>query len=250
MFEIISPDPFLKPYIRQMEWLASFNLAYTREFKAPTEEEMRMEEYGEKIKKLIQEKVDLQGIIRTFREINIGDLYQLKQLDKMEDEDKARALEKMLKSEISVNIDLNPTYQKFSARLVRIKKDFEENQIDLDKKIKDLQKLREDLLDKRDEAKKLGYNLQEYGLYVISHEFLEDIEKNKEVKPFIQDMVEMIGGTIDTGWQESSKKEEFLKDIKRKLTKLILKDYKDKIKVKDFAKYINRIIDVVQRKFQ
>lgn len=248
MFEIISPDPFLKPYVRKVEWLASFNLAYTREFKAQTEEEIRMEEYGEKIKKLIQEKIDLQGIIRTFREINIGDLYQLKQLEKMEDEDKARALEKMLKSEISINLDTNPTYEKFSARLMKIKKDFEDNQIDLDKKIKELQKLREDLVDKRDEAKKLGYNLQEYGVFVISQEFIEDID-SKETKPFIQDMVEAITETLDTDWQESSKKEEFIKEIRRKLTKLILKDYQEKIKIKDFAKYLNRIIDVIQRKF-
>ncbi|MFA5925623.1 MAG: type I restriction endonuclease subunit R [Parcubacteria group bacterium] len=249
MFEIISPDPFLKPYIRQVEWLTSFSLAYNREFKAPTEEEIRMEEYGEKIKQLIQEKVDLQGIIRTFKEISITDLYQMKQLEKMEAEDKARALEKMLKSEISINIETNPTYHKFSERLVKIKRDFEDNQIDLDKKIQELWKLREDLVDKRDEAKKLGYNLQEYGVYVISQEFLENIETNKEIKPFIQDMVEAITETLDKGWQESSKREEFVKEIKRKLTKLILKDYKDKIQVRDFPKYINRIIDVVQRKF-
>lgn len=248
MFEIISPDPFLKPYVRQVEWLASFYIAYTREFKAQTDEEIRMEEYGEKIKKLIQEKIDLQGIIRTFREINIGDLYQIKQLEKMEDEDKARALEKMLKNEISINIDTNPTYEKFSERLMKIKKDFEDNQIDLDKKIKELQKLREDLVDKRDEAKKLGYNLQEYGIYVISQDFIENID-GKETKPFIQDMVEAITKTLDTGWQESSKKEEFIKEIRRKLTKLILKDYQGKIEIKDFPKYLNRIIDVIQRKF-
>jgi hypothetical protein len=62
-------------------------------------------------------------------------------------------------------------------------------------------------------------------------------------------MTEMIKGSLDEGWQESAKKEEFLRDIKRNLTKLILKDYGDKVKVKDFAKYLNRIIDVVQRKF-
>jgi len=248
MFEIISPDPFLKPYIRQVEWLTSFHFAYVREFKAPTEEEIRMEEYGEKIKKLIQEKIDLQGIIRTFKEINIGDLYQIKQLEKMEGEDKARALEKMLKNEISINVDTNPTYHKFSERLIKIKKDFEDNQIDLAKKIQELQKLREDLVEKRDEAKKLGYNLQEYGVYIISQEFIEN-KDSEDVKPFIQDMVEAITETLDKGWQESSKREEFIKDIKRKLTKLVLKDYGDKIKVKDFAKYLNRIIDVVQRKF-
>jgi hypothetical protein len=62
-------------------------------------------------------------------------------------------------------------------------------------------------------------------------------------------MVEAITDTLDTGWQESSKKEEFIKEIRRKLTKLILKDYQEKIKIKDFAKYLNRIIDVIQRKF-
>lgn len=248
MFEILSPDPFLKPYVRNIEWLTSFQIAYNREFKKATDEEISMEEYGEKIKKLIQEKVDLQGIIKTFREINIGDLYTIKQLEKMEGEDKARALEKMLKNEISINIDTNPTYEKFSQRLMKIKKDFEENQIDLDKKIKELQKLREELVDKRDEAKKLGFTLQEYGLYVISHDFVKNIE-SKEAKNFIHDMTEEITDVVDEGWKESSKKEEFIKEIKRRLTKLIIKDYKDKIEISDFPKYLNRIIDIIQKKF-
>lgn len=249
MFEIISPDPFLKPYVRQVEWLTSFHIAYTREFRNQTEEEIQTEEYGEKVKKLIQEEVNLEGIIRTFREINIGDLYQIKQLEKLEDEDKARALEKMLKNEISINIDTNPTYSKFSERLSKIKKDFEDNQIDLDKKIQELQKLRKEMVSKRDEAKKLGFTLQEYGIYAISHDYIDNIEDNKKIKPFIQDITQAILDTVDEGWQESSKKEEFIKEIKRRLTKIALKDYKDTIKINDFSKYINRIIDIVQRKF-
>jgi hypothetical protein len=248
MFEILSPDPFLQSHVRHIEWLTSFQIAYIRELKKATDEEILMDEYGEKIKKLIQEKVDLTGIIKTFREINIGDLYIIKQLEKMEGEDKARALEKMLKNEISINIDTNPTYEKFSARLMKIKKDFEENQIDLGKKIKELQKLREDLMDKRDEAKKLGFTLQEYGLYVISHDFVKNFD-GKNAKAFIHDMTEEITDVVDEGWKESSKKEEFVKEIKRRLTKLIIKDYKGKVEIADFPKYLNRIMDIVQKKF-
>jgi len=54
---------------------------------------------------------------------------------------------------------------------------------------------------------------------------------------------------LDEGWQDSSKREEFLKEAKRTLQELILKDYKDQIKISDFNKYLNRLIDIVIKKF-
>lgn len=49
----------------------------------------------------------------------------MERLNKMDDEEKALNLEKMLKQEISLNIDTNPAYKKFSERLSAIRKEFE-----------------------------------------------------------------------------------------------------------------------------
>jgi hypothetical protein len=50
-------------------------------------------------------------------------------------------------------------------------------------------------------------------------------------------------------WQESSKREEFLKEVKRIVQELVLREYRDQVKVADFHKYLNRLVDIVVKKF-
>jgi hypothetical protein len=205
-------------------------------------------EYGEHIKKLIQEKIDYEGITKNFRELNVHDLATLNKLDKLPDEEKALNLEKMLKREISINIDTHPAFKKFSERLIAIRAEFEKHQIDLAERIKRYYELLNDIKTKTEEAKELGYTLHEYGLYAISQEFVGEADPVL-LKEFIKEMARRLETALDAGWQDSSKREEFLKEAKRTLQELILKDYREKIKVADFQKYLNRLIDVVIRKF-
>lgn len=248
LFEILSPDPFLFEYIKKFEWLTSFYLAFVKEFQADGINSFSLVEYGEKIKKLIQDKIDYEGITKNFRELNIHDLAALQKLDKMDDEEKALNLEKMLKREISINLDTNPAFKKFSERLSDIRKEFEKHQIDLAERIKRYQNLMNDIKTKMEEAKELGYSLKEYGLYVISEEFLGDTNKDL-VREFIKELSYKLENILDEGWQESSKREEFLKEVKRTIQELILKEYKGKIIISDFHKYLNRLIDVIVKKF-
>ena len=90
--------------------------------------------------------------------------------------------------------------------------------------------------------------MKEYGLFVISEEFVET-KDDKLVKEFIKNMTSRLEGVLDGGWQESSKRDEFLKEVKRTLQEVILKDYKDKIKINDFHRYLNRLVDIVIKKF-
>jgi predicted transcriptional regulator len=154
----------------------------------------------------------------------------------------------MLKREISINIDAHPAFKKFSERLGAIRDEFEKHQIDLAERIKRYQELMKDIKTKADEAKDLGYNLQEYGLFVISEEFIQETDPDV-MKEFIKDMASRLEKVLDTNWQASSKREEFVKEAKRTLQELILKDYKSSIKATDFHKYLNRLMDIVVRKF-
>jgi type I restriction enzyme R subunit len=248
LFEILSPDPFLMEYIRRFEWVTSFYLAFVKEFQDDGVDAFSLAEYGEKIKALIQDKIDYEGITKNFRELNVHDLATLNKLDKLPDEEKALNLEKMLKREISINVDTHPAFKKFGERLIAIRVEFEKHQIDLAERIKRYYELLNDIKTKTEEAKELGYTLHEYGLYVISQEFLTETEPVL-VKEFIKEMAHRLEEVLDVGWQDSSKREEFLKEAKRTLQELILKDYRDRIKVPDFQKYLNRLIDVVIRKF-
>lgn len=248
LFEILSPDPFLMPYLRRFEWITSFYLAFVKEFQQDGIESFPLAEYGEKIKSLIQDKIDYEGITKNFRELSVHDVAAMNRLDEMNEEEKALNLEKMLKREISINIDTHPAFKKFSERLGAIRDEFEKHQIDLAERIKRYQELMKDIKTKADEAKDLGYNLQEYGLFVISEEFIQGTDPDV-MREFIKDMASRLEKVLDTNWQVSSKREEFVKEAKRTLQELILKDYKPSIKATDFHKYLNRLMDIVVRKF-
>ena len=203
---------------------------------------------NEQIQKLIQENLDYEGITKSFRELNINDIYTLERLDKMDDEEKALNLEKMLKQEISINLDTNPVFQKFSERLSAIRKEFEQHQIDLSERIKRYYELMNDIKSKSDEAKEMGLNLREYGLFVISQEYLPEAGQSTTIS-FSKDLAKRLEEILDEGWQNSSKREEFLKGVKQTIQELILLDYKDKIQVQDFPKFLNRLVDIVIKKF-
>ncbi len=247
LFEILSPDPFLKKHVRTFEWLTSVYLAFDKEYGVRQSDAELLAEYGEKVKLLIQKRVDYEGITKNFRELNVNDLYTMERLNKMDDEEKALNLEKMLKQEISINVDTNPAYKKFSERLSLIRREFEKHQIDLSERIKRYQELLEDIKQKGDEAKELGYSLKEYGLFVISEEFV--LGEKEVVREFIQDMTKRFEDILDKGWQESSKRDEFLKETKRIVQELVLREYKNRVKVAEFQKYLNRLIDIVIKKF-
>lgn len=249
LFEFLSPDPFLKPHLRSFEWVTSFYLAFLKEFRSEDDRYL-LEEYGEKVRKLIQGSsiIDYEGITKNFRELRVNDLYTLERLKGMDEEEKALNLEKMLKQEISVNLDEDPAYQKFSERLTAIRREFEQNQIDLAERIRRYEELMKDIKSKGEEAKELGLDLKEYALYVISGEFVEG-EQEEVVKEFVKELRLRIEDDLDAGWQESSKRDAFIKDIKQALQELILRDYKDRLVVKDFPKFLNRLVDIIIKKF-
>jgi type I restriction enzyme R subunit len=250
LFEILSPDPFLANYIEFFEWITSVYIAFINEFKS---EELFLStatfgDYGEKVKDLIRNSIDYEGITKNFRELRVGDIYSLQKLEQMDDEEKALNLEKMLKQEISINLDTNSAFLKFSERLSAIRKEFEQHQIDLSQRIKKYYELLENIQEKENEANELGLDLRDYGLFVISQEFIKNLNQ-KDLINFVNDVSKRLHTTLDEGWQNSSKREEFLKMAKQMIQEILLKEYKDKIVVTDFSQFLNRLIDIIIKRF-
>lgn len=247
LFEILSPDPFLIDYLRKFEWLASFYIAFIKEYRSE-ESSHGLSEYGGKMQKLIQSSVDYEGITKNFRELRINDIYTLERLEKMDDEEKAVNLEKMLKREISINIETNPVFRKFSERLMAIRTAFEQNQIDLAERIKAYFELMKDIKQVGNKAKDMGLDLKEYSIFTITEGFSEDASKENLIE-FAKVVTARVDEILDKEWQESSKREAFLKDVKREVQILILKEFKERIRIKDFQKYLNELTDLIIKKF-
>ena len=66
---------------------------------------------------------------------------------------------------------------------------------------------------------------------------------------FVQDLTRNLRNILDSGWQETAKKEEFIKGVKQQLQMLLLRDYKDKVVVDDFPKLMNRLVDIIVKNF-
>ncbi len=249
LFEFLSPDPFLKPSIRPFEWVTGFYLAFLKEFRSEDDKYL-LEEYGEKVRALIQKSniIDYEGITKNFRELRVNDLYTLERLKGMDEEEKALNLEKMLKQEISINLDENPVFVKFSERLTSIRRQFEQNQIDLAERIRRYEELMSDIKTKAEEAKELGLDLKEYALYVISQEFVKDT-KGEEIQKFVKEVRIRVEADLDAGWQESSKRDVFVKNTKQTLQELIWKDFGNLTKDIERNQLLNRLVDVIIKKF-
>ena len=169
-------------------------------------------------------------------------------MSKDEEEDKAIALEKMIKSEITLNSEINPVFQKFSEKLLVIKKEFEQNQIDLAERIRQYYELIGEIKEKSGEAGRLGLDMREYGIYLISSDYVGD-PNSPELINLSHDISSRLTGLLDGGWQDSSKREEFIKTVKQIVQEVVLKNYRGKIQIQDFPKFLNRLVDVVVKRF-
>lgn len=250
LFEFLAPDPFLKSYIRTFEWLSSVYIAFLKEFRDKSDAHV-LKGFGEKVKQLIVANVEYEGITKNFRTLRLEDIYTLQQLSEMEDTDeKARQLEKLLKSEISEHVETNPNFQKFSERLRSIKEEFEKHQIDLSERIKLYKQMIDDVKSAHDQAAESGMDLRVYGLYLLTKEFAAGADDNA-----VREFATELGATLDDkvldrNWQESSKRDLFVKEIKRTILELTLKTHRDKLVISDFPKFQNRLTDAVVKSFK
>lgn len=87
-----------------------------------------------------------------------------------------------------------------------------------------------DIKSKGDEAKELGLDLREFGLFTLSQEFTKDTDQ-QTLLDFVHEIANRLSNILDEGWQNSSKREEFIKSAKQALQEIILKEYKGKINV-------------------
>ena len=106
----------------------------------------------------------------------------------------------------------------------------------------------EDIKNRGEEAKKIGLDMKEYGLFLITKEFSGDSD-DKNIISFVQDLTKNLRDILDEGWQETAKKEEFIKSVKQQIQELILRNYRDKVTIDDFPKLMNRLVDVVVKNF-
>lgn len=252
LYEVISPDPYLAPFARKVEWFACFYVAFRKEFeKSDLDARGLVNEYGAKLKALIQDKVDYEGITKNYTPVRLDEMVAMNKSTYDEsEEEKAKALERGLSYEISINLDTSPVFKTFSQRLKQIKEEFEKHQLTLQETLKQFYELRDDIKKVQNEAVDLGLNLSQFALYALAKEegYLQDQETGA-LKEYVVELDRYLKDLLPYGWQDDMRREDFLKDIKRNVQMMLLQEYKDRLIIIDFSKYLNRLVDVVLKKY-
>jgi type I restriction enzyme R subunit len=249
LFEFLAPDPFLKPHARLFEWLCGVYIAFTAEYRNDKDSHL-LKDFGAKARQLVRDNVEYEGITKTFRTLRLDDIYSLQQLDHMDEHEQAAALERILKTEISGQIETNPQFQKFSQRLAAIRDEFEKHQIDLSERIKQYKQMMDDMKKASDEAAKSGMSLKDYGLYMLTLELAPDAADDEARAYAVELGRRLTDEVLDKGWQDSSKRDYFIKEIKRAILEVTLKDFRDRLGKFDFPKLQNRLTDQIIKYFR
>jgi hypothetical protein len=147
-------------------------------------------------------------------------------------------------------VETNPHFQKFSERLRTIRDHFEQGQLDLSERIKQYKALLDDVKSAHDEAKASGMELRTYSLYLLVKDFAKESD-DSTVREYAIELTHILDdGVLDKNWQNSSKYDLFVKNIKRTILELTLKGYKDRLKIDNFSKFQNRITDAIIKTFK
>jgi len=74
-FEMLQGEPFLRGYLTDYEWLVQIYVAYNRDLRKISVNELKIEELSRKTIKLIQETINVKKIEESFPVINIDEKY-------------------------------------------------------------------------------------------------------------------------------------------------------------------------------
>ncbi|TAK28843.1 MAG: HsdR family type I site-specific deoxyribonuclease [Chloroflexota bacterium] len=118
LFETLQPDEFLRPFLKDYEWLCKFYMLYRKKF-YPKEHFEITEEDGAKTRQLIREHVDVKEIEDEFPTYKLDENYLTKIRD-MKLDAKALDIEAMLDAEIRIRLDEDEDIRPLSERLKRI----------------------------------------------------------------------------------------------------------------------------------
>jgi hypothetical protein len=121
---------------------------------------------------------------------------------------------------------------------------------DLSERIKGYKDLLDDIKSAHDEAESSGMPLKTYSLYLLTKDFSGDTDDDI-VREYVSELTQRLDDQVlDVNWQESSKYDLFIKNVKRAILELTLKDYRERLSISDFSKFQNRITDAVIKTFK
>lgn len=165
IYEILSPDEFLRNYIKDYQLLLQVYKIIYNTFNPEAERKKIQRDILKKTEKLIEENVELRTIVDSLPVYEINkDISNLIKADKLSDRVKVVNLNRSLVIYIDENKETQPFLLSISERIEEIINQLKERQKSVESVLDELTKLSEEIAGSREEQMKSGLTKEEFSI--------------------------------------------------------------------------------------
>ena len=200
LWEAISPNPGLRPYRMQYQWLVTIYELYMEEFRRAN---FDVEFYAAQTRKLLKESTMLLDFRGHLPEIAIDADYLTKlQETKLSPSDKAEKIIRDIETMIRTNQNTSAIYIEFQERLDALIRQKNANTIEIEGLLKKLSELYTEVDEAIEIPKRMGFdNKGTFEIYQIIKNSIENFSEEL-VRDYAEELTRRILSKIYIGWQE------------------------------------------------
>ena len=200
LWEAISPNPGLRPYRTQYQWLVTIYELYMEEFRRAN---FDVEFYAAQTRKILNESAMLLDFRGHLPEIAIDADYLTKlQETKLSPSDKAEKIIRDIETMIRTNQNNSAIYIEFQERLDALIRQKNANTIEIEGLLKKLSELYTEVDEAIEIPKRMGFdNKGTFEIYQIIKNSIENFSEDL-VRDYAEELTRRILSKIYIGWQE------------------------------------------------
>jgi type I restriction enzyme R subunit len=166
IYEILSPDEFLRDYLKDYRLLIQVYQVIYKEFSLEAERKRAHRDILRKTEKLIKESVELRSIADSLPIYEINkDIASLIKADKLSERVKVVNLHRSLVSYVEQNKEKQPFLLLLSEEVGEIIKELRERQRSIESALNDLTRLAQEIASLRKEQEKSGLSKEEFSIF-------------------------------------------------------------------------------------
>lgn len=212
--DMLLPDPRALDFMKDLKWMAGIRMTARNVYR---EEQMPLDGCSEKVRKLIDEHIKVEGITTLVEAVPIFSQKFDEEIDKLGSaESKASYIEHAIRHEINVKMGDDPVFfESLKIRLERIIKDYIEGRINSAVQLQLLRDLLDSTRAPEKRASELGLEPDVVPFYSL---LAEKFDKAEAMKHVAVEMYSTLKTFAVVDWQhKEDTKREMRKSIKRKL---------------------------------
>lgn len=218
IYEILSPDEFLRDYLKDYKLLLQVYQILYKEFSPEAEGKKAHRDILRKTEKLIKESVELRSIVDSLPIYEINkDIASLIKADKLSERVKVANLHRSLVTYIEQNKGKQPFLLSLFEEVEEIIKQLRERQRGIESALSDLTRLAEEIANSREEQEKSGLSKEEFSIFRV----LKSYKVDKPVE-MAREMYRELEKRSEWFYSEDAERE-----IRKELYRLLSKKFKE-----------------------